>query len=52
MLKTRSHKGTAKLDAVLCLAVAFPIAAGLYWILEEGLEMFFLTMGTSVGWPI
>ncbi len=44
--------GTGALDAVICLGVAVPIAAGLYWIFREGLQVYSLTLGTAVGWPL
>lgn len=44
--------GNAPLELVLTLSVTFPIAAGLYWIFEEGMEMYILTLGTAVGWPL
>jgi hypothetical protein len=40
------------LDLVLCLAATLPIAAGLYWLFEEAMEMYVLTLGTAVGWPL
>jgi len=44
--------GTAALDVVVCAGVAVPIAAALYWLFEEGLAMYSLTLGTAVGWPL
>ncbi len=47
-----SRRGMAALDCVLVLGTCFPIAAALYWLFEQGLEMHLLTIGTAVGSPL
>jgi hypothetical protein len=40
------------LDVILCLAATLPIAAAMCWLFEEAMEMYVLTLGTAVGWPL
>jgi hypothetical protein len=42
----------AAYDVVLTAGVTFPIAAALYWIFEQSMDVYVLTLGTSVGWPL
>ncbi|MFM8272249.1 MAG: hypothetical protein ACKODX_07920 [Gemmata sp.] len=46
------RRGMGSLDAVLTLGATFPLAAALYWMFERGLEIYLLTLGTTVGWPL
>lgn len=49
--RSPTHRpGTGNLNAVICAGVAVPIAAALYWLIEEALDLYSLTLGTAVGW--
>lgn len=54
MLRQRraARRGMGALDLVLCAGVTLPIAAAMYWLFEEAMEMYALTLGTAVGWPL
>jgi hypothetical protein len=41
----------ASLDAVMCLGGLLPIAAGLYFLAEYAMDMFFFLVGNAVGSP-
>ena len=47
-----ARRGMGALDMVLTLAATLPLAAAMYWMFERGLEMYSLTLGTAVGWPL
>jgi hypothetical protein len=51
-LRRRPRRGMAAFDAVLCAGALLPIAGAIYWLLEEAMEMYSLTLGTAVGWPL
>ncbi len=52
MLRRRPRRGLASFDAAMCAAALFPIAAAIYWLFEEAMGMYVLTLGTAVGWPL
>ncbi len=45
------RRAMAALEVVLATALLLPMAAFLYWMLEQALDLFFFTLGTTVGWP-
>ncbi len=45
------RRALAALEVVLATALLLPMAAILYWLLERALDLFFFTLGNTVGWP-
>jgi len=45
------RRGLSALEVVLTTGLVLPMAAFMYWTIEQGLDLFFFTLGNTVGWP-
>lgn len=45
------RRGMAALEVIFTTAIVLPIASFLYWSIERALDLFFFTLGNTVGWP-
>jgi hypothetical protein len=49
--KRARRGGLSALEVIMTAALVLPIAAFMYWVIEQGLDLFFFTLGNTVGWP-